>query len=70
MREGGWLIPAYTFPENRQDLSVLRIVIRSGMHEEMAEQLLDFLRGQTKKLQALETPIEHVAGGPPQAFAH
>jgi glutamate decarboxylase len=70
MREGGWLIPAYTFPENRQDLSVLRIVVRSGMHEEMAEQLLDFLRAQTKKLESLATPIPHVAGGPTKAFAH
>jgi glutamate decarboxylase len=40
LRERGWLVPAYTFPANRQDLSVLRIVVRSGMHQEMADQLL------------------------------
>ena len=35
------------------------------MHEEMADQLLDFMREQTKKLEMLGTPIPHVAGGPP-----
>ena len=30
LRELGWLVPAYTFPENRQDLSVLRVVVRAG----------------------------------------
>ncbi len=41
LREHGWLVPAYTFPENRQDLSVLRVVVRAGMHKEMADDLLD-----------------------------
>ena len=31
LRERGWLVPAYTFPANRQDLSVLRVVVRAGM---------------------------------------
>jgi glutamate decarboxylase len=70
LREGGWLVPAYNFPENRQDLSVLRIVVRSGMHQEMAEQLLDFLRDKTELLEALPAPIQHVRGGPPGGFAH
>ena len=30
LRERGWLVPAYTFPENRQDLAALRIVVRNG----------------------------------------
>jgi glutamate decarboxylase len=70
LRETGWLVPAYTFPENRQDLSVLRIVVRSGMHLEMADVLLTHLAQQTKNLEALGKPIEHVAGPPKQAFAH
>jgi len=36
LREGGWLVPAYTFPENREDLSVLRVVVRAGMTLDMA----------------------------------
>jgi len=30
LREERWLVPAYTFPENRQDLAVLRVVVRAG----------------------------------------
>jgi glutamate decarboxylase len=36
LRERGWLVPAYTFPENRQDLSVLRVVVRNGFSENLA----------------------------------
>jgi glutamate decarboxylase len=70
LRETGWLVPAYTFPENRQDLSVLRIVVRSGMHLEMADVLLAHLAQQTKNLEGLGKPLEHVGGGPKAAFAH
>src|SRR6201996_6974009 len=40
LRQFGWLVPAYTFPANREDLSVLRIVVRAGMTMEMADHLL------------------------------
>lgn len=40
MRERGWLIPAYTFPKNREDLAVLRFVIREGFSRDMADMLL------------------------------
>src|SRR5581483_5894947 len=52
LRQYGWLVPAYTFPENRTDLSVLRIVVRAGMSHEMADLLLDYLREQTKFLES------------------
>ncbi len=45
LRTRGWLVPAYTFPENRQDFSVLRIVVRAGMTHEMADLLLEQLAG-------------------------
>jgi glutamate decarboxylase len=70
LRERGWLVPAYSFPENRQDLSVLRIVVRAGMHMEMADNLLDFLGEQTAELQSLTSPIPRPPGGPRAAFAH
>ena len=28
----GWLLPAYSFPENRQDLDALRIVVQQRVH--------------------------------------
>jgi glutamate decarboxylase len=71
LRERGWLVPAYTFPENRQDLSVLRVVVRAGMHMEMGEQLVEFLAQKTGELQSLNGPLPRpTTGGPSQAFAH
>jgi glutamate decarboxylase len=70
LRERGWLVPAYTFPENRQDLSVLRVVVRAGMHMDMAEQLLDALREKTAALEGLEGPLPKSLSSNTQAFAH
>jgi glutamate decarboxylase len=70
IRQRGWLVPAYTFPENRQDLSVLRIVVRAGMSFDMADLLLDDLRQQTDYLESLKTPLPDQAPELRQAFAH
>jgi glutamate decarboxylase len=70
LRERGWLVPAYTFPENRQDLSVLRIVVRAGMHQEMGDMLIDFLRHKTEALQSLDAPLPRQDVTKDTAFAH
>jgi glutamate decarboxylase len=70
LRERGWLVPAYTFPENRQDLSVLRVVVRAGMHREMADQLLDALAEKTKMLESLSAPLPDGVASTAAAFAH
>ena len=70
LRERGWLVPAYTFPENRQDLSVLRVVVRAGMHMEMADHLLDHLGEKTKQLQSLKAPLPDEIASRAKAFAH
>ena len=67
LRQSGWLVPAYTFPNNREDLSVLRIVVRAGMTREMAELLLEHLRAHTKFLEALDAPFP---GERRAAFSH
>jgi glutamate decarboxylase len=67
MRQHGWLIPAYTFPKNREDLSVLRVVIRSGMNLDMADKLLEQFDTETKFLDALTEPMP---GAKRQAFRH
>jgi glutamate decarboxylase len=67
LRQAGWLVPAYTFPKNREDLSVLRIVVRAGMTREMAELLIDHLRNETKFLESLDGPLP---GEKRQAFSH
>jgi glutamate decarboxylase len=45
LRERGWQVPAYTFPANREDLAVLRIVVRNGFsHDLMGLFLADLAR--------------------------
>jgi glutamate decarboxylase len=70
LRQRGWLVPAYTFPENRQDLSVLRIVVRAGMSHEMADLLLDYLREQTEFLESLDQPLPDQEDAKRTAFTH
>ena len=70
LRERGWLVPAYTFPENRQDLSVLRIVVRAGMNFDMAELLIEHLKAETADLESLSAPLPTSKYGPKRAFRH
>ena len=70
LRERGWLVPAYSFPENRQDLSVLRVVVRAGMHKEMADELLDALADKTRRLESLSAPLPEGVASTTAAFAH
>jgi len=44
LRDRGWILPAYTFPQNLQDLAVLRVVVKDGFSHEMAKMLLDDMR--------------------------
>ncbi|MEI7650234.1 MAG: glutamate decarboxylase, partial [Methanomicrobiales archaeon] len=40
LRSRGWLVPAYTMPKNREDLAVLRIVVRQGFTHDLADMLI------------------------------
>jgi glutamate decarboxylase len=51
LRQRGWQVPAYTFPENMQDTAVMRIVIRNGFSKDLANLLLDDLRKHVQILQ-------------------
>ncbi|MGW4274000.1 glutamate decarboxylase [Streptomyces seoulensis] len=68
LRERGWLVPAYTFPKNRTDLAVLRIVVRNGFSHDLADLLLDDLRRVLPRLDKQHEPHRDAddAGG----FAH
>jgi glutamate decarboxylase len=70
LRQSGWLVPAYSFPENREDLNVLRIVVRAGMNHEMADLLLDHLHKHTAFLESLSSPLPSGDAEPRKAFAH
>ena len=57
LRERGWLVPAYTFPENRQDLAALRIVVRNGFDRDLADILINDIRYTADYLSKLAAPL-------------
>jgi glutamate decarboxylase len=57
LRERGWLLPAYTFPEHRTDLAVLRIVVRNGFTHDLANLLLGDLERLLPELEKQAAPV-------------
>ncbi len=68
LRERGWQVPAYTFPENRTDLAALRVVIRRGFSHDLADLLLADLERQLPRLEQQPAPVHDAATG--TAFSH
>lgn len=67
LRERGWQVPAYTFPANRTDLAVLRIVCRNGFSRDLAALFLRDLRSVTETL--VQDADKASRSGPP-GFHH
>ena len=67
LRERGWLVPAYTFPAHREDVAVLRIVVRNGFTHDLADMLLDDLRAVVGELAKQDRPRH---GAERASFAH
>jgi glutamate decarboxylase len=44
LRTYGWQVPAYSMPENRQDLVVQRILVRHSVSRDLASLLVDDMR--------------------------
>ena len=57
MRERGWLVPAYTFPENRTDLAALRVVVKRGLSHDVGDLLIADLKRQLPRLQKQPAPL-------------
>jgi glutamate decarboxylase len=72
LRQRGWLVPAYTFPENLTDVAVLRFVIRNGFSQDLATLLIDDIRTQVKALHAQPGTghVPLVPAGTRTPFAH
>jgi len=68
LRERGWLVPAYTFPANRADLAVLRVVCRNGFTHDLADLLIEDLERALPELQAQPAPRQDPATS--TAFHH
>ncbi|MFG3296521.1 glutamate decarboxylase [Streptomyces sp. NPDC048179] len=59
LRENGWLVPAYTFPANREDLSVLRVVCRNGFSKDLADLFVEDLTRLLPGLRRQPHPLTH-----------
>jgi glutamate decarboxylase len=68
LRERGWQVPAYTFPENRTDLAALRVVVRRGFSHDLADMLLADLERQLPRLERQPAPVHDATTG--TAFSH
>ncbi len=68
LRERGWLVPAYPFPENRQDLSALRVVVRNGFSHDLASLFLEDLIRLIPELDRQGGPLQSPDEG--SAFHH
>ena len=62
LRQRGWQVPAYTFPEDMTDTEVMRIVVRNGFSMDLANLLLDDLRTHVRILE------HHPQTQPPPEF--
>jgi glutamate decarboxylase len=61
LRERGWLVPAYTFPEKRTDLAALRVVVKRGFGHDMADLLVSDLQRQLPRLQKQAEPVHETS---------
>jgi glutamate decarboxylase len=57
LREHSWLVPAYTYPADRQDLAVLRVVCRNGFSADLADLLIDDLTRLLPELRRQPHPL-------------
>ncbi|MFD2080433.1 glutamate decarboxylase [Actinopolymorpha cephalotaxi] len=53
LRGRGWMVPAYPLPKNREDVVVMRIVVRNGLSGDLAQLLLDDVADAVKFLDRL-----------------
>ncbi|UIJ33917.1 glutamate decarboxylase [Allobranchiibius sp. GilTou73] len=67
LREHGWQVPAYTFPQDRTDLAVLRIVCRHGFSRDLADL---FLHDLTSVTTTLQKDVAKVGSSGPTSFHH
>jgi glutamate decarboxylase len=70
LRERGWLVPAYTFPEKRTDLAAARVVVRNGFSRDLADMLLADIQRVLPDLLAQPHPVCGPEDAQATGFAH
>lgn len=53
LRRYGWIVPAYTMPENAKDVTVLRVVIREDFSRTLVEKLVNDIKKVLEELDCL-----------------
>ncbi|MDR2564539.1 MAG: glutamate decarboxylase [Bifidobacteriaceae bacterium] len=69
LRMQGWQVPAYPMPNNLQDLTVQRIVVRNGMSMDLADRFMAEFAAAVAYLDKLDGPLPQPASQP-VAFRH
>ncbi|MEK7571446.1 MAG: glutamate decarboxylase [Patescibacteria group bacterium] len=68
LRDRGWLVPAYTFPENLEHIAVLRLVVKENFSRDLAELLLADIKRHLEWFE--QHPVESSAKKKKQMFHH
>jgi glutamate decarboxylase len=55
----GWQIAAYSMPPNREDLVIMRILVRHGFSRDLADLLVDDLKRSMAYFE--KNPVSHKA---------
>lgn len=56
LQESGWMVPAYTLPDNLENFVVMRIVLRQGTNRDMMDMLLNDIKNAIAEFEKLEYP--------------
>lgn len=58
LQQSGWMVPAYTLPENLENFVVMRLVIRQGTSRDLIDMLLSDIQNAVTELNKLEYPTQ------------
>ncbi len=56
LQQSGWMIPAYTLPDNLTDVVVMRAVVKQGFTRDLADMLLADIRTAIEEFEKLQYP--------------
>jgi glutamate decarboxylase len=57
LREHSWIVPAYKFPANLDDMHVLRVVVRNGFSRDLADHFLSDVEDALSTLRRQAQPL-------------
>jgi glutamate decarboxylase len=69
LRQKGWQVPSYPMPDDMPELTVQRVVVRSGLSFDLADSLLADMRVAVDYLDGLDGPLPR-EGREMRSFAH